>query len=393
MKYENICTMETKMVVLNVRLDNFYAFKNFELNLSYPKKIVNSTIENEYLYPFKNFRYKKVNIIFGSNATGKTTLGKVIMAIFNFIRHKNYAILANAISDTRKNASFVIDMASQTGYLYRVACVIPPFENDLAAENIQVDVRKVKIYSRDSYESCVKRISDKPFSPAKFYIKELEKIEPIAWLFEYPEWKNDLLVLPNKDEIFKFVLENILKSLDPNITNVNISQDAERAYVIHLQEKSIVVQNGQALDNDLLSSGTKAGVKLAVLVTAIMKHISNFYYCDENFSYIHTDIEKTLLSLMIDFLGPCDQLFFTTHNTDILDMDLPKHSYVFLRKDVNNDNCPITCMSASSLLKRQDDSLRNAVENDLFSTAPALELIYDIQEYGKDLAERVKNKL
>ena len=38
-----------KMIVMDVRIDNFYAFKNFHMNMSYPKKIVNSYIENEYL--------------------------------------------------------------------------------------------------------------------------------------------------------------------------------------------------------------------------------------------------------------------------------------------------------------------------------------------------------
>lgn len=373
------------MVILDLKLDNFYAFRNFHLNMSYPKKIVNSTIKDEYLLPFKNFRYKKVNIIFGSNATGKTTLGKMIMLIFNFFRVKSYDVLTDAISDPKKEASFAIDMASQTGFLYRVTCVILPSEDEefLNAENIKVEVKKVKIRSKDSYETCAKQFTEKVFEPANFYVEELKKVEPINWIFEYSDRYKEKLVLPNNDEDFRFVLENILKSLDPNITDVSISQDAERAYAIHLQEKTIVLQNGQPLNTDLLSSGTKAGVKIATLITVLMKQLNSFYYCDENFSYIHTDIEKTLLSLMIDFLGPYDQLFFTTHNTDILDMNLPKHSFTFLRKDINNESEPITCMSASSLLKKQEDSLRNAVENDLFSTAPALELIYDIENYEK----------
>ena len=51
------------MIVMDVRIDNFYAFKNFHMNMSYPKKIVNSYIEDEYLSERPNFRYKKVNIL------------------------------------------------------------------------------------------------------------------------------------------------------------------------------------------------------------------------------------------------------------------------------------------------------------------------------------------
>ena len=67
------------MIIMDVKVDNLYAFKNFHINMSYPKKIVDSTIENEYLEDRPNFRYKKVNIIMGGNATGKTSLGKLLM--------------------------------------------------------------------------------------------------------------------------------------------------------------------------------------------------------------------------------------------------------------------------------------------------------------------------
>ena len=61
-------------------------------------------------------------------------------------------------------------------------------------------------------------------------------------------------------------------------------------------------------------------------------------------------------------------------------MNLPKHSFTFLRKDVSNSDCPIESIDASSLLKRNTDSLKNAVENDLFSCAPAVDLIYAIAD-------------
>lgn len=82
---------------------------------------------------------------------------------------------------------------------------------------------------------------------------------------------------------------------------------------------------------------------------------------------------------MINSLEDNDQIFFTTHNTEILELPLPKHAFVFLKKDVNNEEQPIECISASSLLKRNTDSLKRAVENDLFSVAPATDLIYEIE--------------
>ena len=73
------------MIVLDVHINNFYAFKNFHLNLTYPKKIVGSPIPDEYLAGHPNFRYKKINIIMGANASGKTTLGKMLRQRFCII--------------------------------------------------------------------------------------------------------------------------------------------------------------------------------------------------------------------------------------------------------------------------------------------------------------------
>ena len=80
------------MIILDLEVDNYYSFKNFHVNFTYPKKIVGSNIQDEYLVDHPNFRYKKVNIIMGANASGKTTLGYMLRSIFNFISRKNVAL-------------------------------------------------------------------------------------------------------------------------------------------------------------------------------------------------------------------------------------------------------------------------------------------------------------
>ena len=381
MNSEEINIRRDTMVVLDVRLDNFYAFKNFHMNLTYPKKIVGSCIKEEHLADRPNFRYKKVNIIMGANASGKTTFGHMLMNIFNFIDKKNYEILVSSICDRDKEAFFSLDMAFRSNTLYRVSCTVMPCIGDkYSPDNFKVEIRTENIQVKDSYEMCVKRMEQKAYSAEDNYIDELEKIEKLDWMFEYPEDTRRFLHLPDKDEKFRFVLENLLKALDPSIKAVDTSKEVKSTYVIRLEDRDVVIQSGARFDTDLLSSGTKAGVEVAQVVAALIQGHYSFYYCDEKFSYIHSDIEKAVLSLMIDYIDSNDQLFFTTHNTDILDMNLPKHSFAFLRKDVSNTDCPITCIEASSLLKRNTDLLKNAVENDLFSSAPSVDLIFAIAD-------------
>lgn len=69
------------MIVMSLKLDCIYGFEDFEINFTYPKKVVNSIIDEEYLEGRERFRYKKAVILMGANATGKTSLGKALLKI------------------------------------------------------------------------------------------------------------------------------------------------------------------------------------------------------------------------------------------------------------------------------------------------------------------------
>lgn len=374
---------EHKMIVMNIYLDNFMAFKNFHMNMSYPKKIVNSYIEEEFLKDHPNFRYKKVNILMGANASGKTSFGRMLMNIFNFMDKKEMDRVTRSICDTSKKATFSIDFITIEGdCLYRVTTRIDPKTKETYKDtDVNICVNYVKIGAKDSYESCSKRLSEQDCTMNKNFVEELGKIKGLSWLFEYPA---DFGVV-NKystygSSTYLKVLENTLKALDTSIVKVERLRDVEKSFVIRMKNQDVIMQDGELTKGDILSSGTKAGIAIAGIVTAIINGDNGFYYCDEKFSYIHTDIEKAFLSLMIQCLRKNDQLFFTTHNTDILDLPLPKHTFTFLKKDVQDDTETIKSVNASEFLKRSTDSVKNAVENDLFSAAPSTELIYQLEE-------------
>jgi len=370
------------MIVMDVKIDNFISFKNFHMNMSYPKKIVGSYINNEFLRERTNFRYKKVNIIMGANASGKTSIGKMLMRIFNFVDKKQYESLTDAICDVTKDALIEMDFVTDKYVLYRLKTVIRPKQGEkYTSADIDVMVKSTEINTKDSYETCVKRIEANINEKSTSYIEELEKIQGLSWMFEYPFDSTDSTrrIHMTKNHIrFLHVLEKVLKTLDPAIIKVEKSDEIDNTYIIRYVDKSVIIQDGKLIDSNVLSSGTKAGIEIAGVLTSILEGEFGFYYCDEKFSYIHSDIEKAILSVMVNKIQENEQLFFTTHNTDILDLPLPKHSFLFLQKDMNDVDKPIKCISASSLLKRNTDSLKNAVENDLFSVSPKIDMIYEL---------------
>lgn len=381
MKHENIYTKVQKMIVMDIRLDNFMSFENFHMNMSYPKRIVDSYIENEHLLGYPNFRYKKVNVLMGANATGKTSFGKMMMRIFNFMDNKQYERMAESITDCSKEASFSMDFITDKPVLYRIdAMIMPKTDDKYKNSDIKIGVKHVEIKKKDNYESCKKRLDELPGGIGKNYIEELEKTHGLSWRFEYPSDSQITYKVHKAQDSKKYlaILEFTLKALDPSIKKVEKIKGVENSFIIRMAHTDVIIQNGKIVDANILSSGTKSGIEVAGFLSSIINKENSFYYCDEKFSYVHSDIEKAFLALMIQSLQSNDQLFFTTHNTDVLDLKLPKHSFTFLIKNLQDESEPVKCISASDYLKRNTDSLRNAVENDLFSSAPSVELIYEI---------------
>ena len=68
----------------------------------------------------------------------------------------------------------------------------------------------------------------------------------------------------------------------------------------------------------------------------------------------------------------------------MLDLNLPKHSYVFLRKHLEEGIYQVSAVSASDVLKRNTDSLRCAVENDVFASLPQDSLLDELEMGWED---------
>lgn len=349
------------MIVMDLKTDNFFAFKNFHINMSYPKKIVNSAINPEHLQDRPNFRYKKVNIILGANATGKTTLGKILMSTFNFISCKEVVALTNCINDNLKEANLSIDFIINDNKIYRLLVkILPERDNVYNEDNIKIKVVSASIDKRDNYEICARKL-DKLIESAEYgYLEELDKV-------------NSSTDFSNGKSLSEDYLEIVLKAFDPSIKGV---EKIENSYIISLGDKKILVKDGEIVKKDLISSGTASGIAIAEMIAGNRE----FYYCDEKFLSVHNEVEKAILSIMISKLSWNQQLFFTTHNTNVLDMNLPKHSFTFLKKYKVDDDYIIECVYPSDYLKRNTDSLKLAAENDLFLASPDLDELYTLLE-------------
>ncbi len=374
------------MVLMDVKLSNIYGFVNFHLNFSYPRKLAVSTIENEFLSARPNFKYKKAVILMGANATGKTTLGKALNNIFNYMINGNPETIRGMIGNPHLAASFIIDFVDTLQLnLVRFVVHYKPSLNKIANAPLVVEnyYSSCDIRLNDSYESCVKQIDNKPLMPIQSSgFSSVFRGIGFRFCLAGNESIVDVNVRKNRDYFLK-TLRSIIQTLDPSFTSISDSKEFADSIVLKRGNNQILIQKGIPQDSKgILSTGTREGISIAILVSAIKQHLNGFYYCDELFSHIQTDIEKRIFGIMISGLGDGEQLIFTSHNSDMQDINVPKHTYVYLSRVKEEDAYYIYASSASDYLKRSTDSVRCAAENDVFSSIPDESLLDDID--GED---------
>ena len=359
------------MIILDVKLNHIYGFDDFHINFTYPKKIVGSIIEDEFLEGRQRFRYKKAVVLMGANATGKTSLGKALLHIIKSVKESNEAILRE-LTDSDSKAEFQIDFVNEGYTLQRISGCIE-------SENTDIRYFTAEIAEMDSYEKAVEKLKDRTNEISGDFKKLKKLIGNLEYRFAYPEIEKTLkLANVNKQALLK-TLRSVIGTLDPTLTDVTAAKDLKDSFVIRRKNQEIIIQEGKLLNADVLSSGTAEGIDVAVFLASMLSERNCFYYCDEHFSYIHSEIEKRIFGLMLERLGRNEQLIFTTHNMDMLELNLPKHAFAFLKKEITDGKYQVSVSFASDYLKRNTDSVRSAMENDVFRSLPDDSLLDELE--------------
>ncbi|MDR1832577.1 MAG: ATP-binding protein [Fusobacteriaceae bacterium] len=365
---------------MKLKADNLYCFDDFELDFSYPKKIVKSTIEYEYLEERPNFRFKRVNIIFGANASGKTSMGRLMRDIAGFIAGFPAPFgLGDKIADKAKTAScefcFVFRLT-----LYRFYFTI----NDKTTLSAGLEATEIK--NNDSFENAFSKLTEIAHfdSDDTFETKVNESARIIASLDAirtcfsyhlylsnlYEESQYALQASPDRNHLSE-TMDIVLRTFDQSILRVKKLEEAqESSYIEFKNGDKVLIQDGKVVNPSRLSSGTLEAIKIAHCVERIRSQTSAVFYIDEIFSRTQSDLEIAILSVMIELLGKQSQLFYTTHNTNILEMNLPMHAFLFLRKKNK-----VEAIDPGRVIKKNDRNLKIAVENDVLRTIPNTDLL------------------
>lgn len=320
---------------------------------------------------FRKDRYLKAVILTGANAAGKTSLGKALLKIFNAVNETNEAYFKELVS-AYATAAFQVDFVNEGFTLHRISGTVNK-------QNVELQYFNAEIGVSDSYEKTVSKLKDHS-DEISGNLKKLKKaVGTLNYRFAYPEIESSLKLSEIKNEVLLKTLRAVIGTLDPTLTDISMAKDLKDSFIIRRHGQEIIIQEGKLLTKDILSSGTAEGIDVSIFLASMLSGSNCFYYCDGLTSHIQCDIEKRIFGLMLERLGKNDQLIFTTHNNDMLDLNLPKHTFAFLKKEIDNGEYKVSAVFASDILKRNTDSVKCALENDVFGSIPDDHLLDELE--------------
>lgn len=380
------------MIITKVTIHNLFNFDHAELDLTIPKKIVGSTIPDEYLEGRESFRYRRVCILSGANASGKTSFGRVLNCL-------QFAVYGRILQATQELQKFVcnreevaecsIEFATPHNHnLHYLRLTLTPGEEhprilyactyipvnassprarrklQNLLEITEVPKRSHRLISSgppgDAYAMIVGHLADIPRFGWQYHVNNT--IETAANV-----WQADL----SDAQLFS----NVLRTFDTSIKEVVEMHDKEgvlTGFVIRFENQDTVLldKSGKVTNVGRLSRGTREAVDIACILSRILRDrrtdTCNTYFLDEAMAFSHSELEIAMLNLLIEKVGRNAQLFYTTHNYEVIAMNMPVHSFVFLRK--RRDKAAF--VQPETTLKKNDRSLLNYVLNDVFYTLP-----------------------
>lgn len=382
------------MIFLKVKLDNIYMFKDAILDLTYARKLSNPTVPYEYLEDFPKINFKRVCILTGANASGKTVLGKSLCMISNYLVGRDVNAkggilnIADKVWDKKKPGSFTVEFVTPENGLFHYISVLID-QNGL----VQEDYRNLVMRPSHSYNDLGKRIFSSP-SYHSFYnrekqnhgvtspgfrsyassIGELLPMENQVWNYCFSEY-HDTPLKPTNTDVKLF--EAILKSFDSSIASVKRIRGSEKdSFLVKFSNKDeALISDGVVQDHGRFSRGTLESLDLASFFQWLKRSDRGTYFLDEKMAYSHSLVEQTILNLFVEVLGKQAQLFVTTHNLDILSMNFPMHSFTFLRKDLYSQ---IIHPEKLGFVSKNDRNLVGFVRNDVFNTLPSTEMLNEL---------------
>lgn len=383
------------MKILRITVNGLPLFKQ-ELDLLFYTQQRVGEDDKEKLYKIEpNYYLHTACAFIGINASGKTSVLKVINLALNILRNEpiNHVESRNILGACER-ATFKICFLDKKNNVYCLKTVITS--------------QKAKA-GRYVYSIIEEKLWEKPISSVKSkkYLTDFTAISPIAvrnteeaylpddvsFIIAHNKKANDKIdvfsllsytninILPFTEDI---PLE-VIAFLDPTIEKLYFEKVEDKAS-IHLKfkdEEEIILNNAVELEQ-YLSSGTIKGIITFSMVKEVLAS-GGYILVDELENHFNKEIVVTLIRFFMDssLNKNGSTLIFTTHYPELLD-EYDRNDAIYIVRNRNG----ITAENLSYILKRNDIKKSDAYQSGfLEGTTPAYEAYLRLK---KNLAASLK---
>ena len=383
------------MKILRITVNGLPLFKQ-ELDLLFYTQQRVSEDDKEKLYKIEpNYYLHTACAFIGINASGKTSVLKVINLALNILRNEpiNHVESRNILGGC-ENASFKIcffdnkrniccletvvksKKAKAGGYVYSIV------EEKLWEKPVSSVKSKKYLTDFSGLRPIAARNTDEAYLPhdARFIIAHTKKTNDRIDVFSLLSYTN-INVLPFTDDI---PLE-VITFLDPTIEKLCFEKIEDKA-LIHLKfkgEEELILNNAVELEQ-YLSSGTIKGIITFSMVKEVLAS-GGYILVDELENHFNKEIVVTLIRFFMDssLNKNGSTLIFTTHYPELLD-EYDRNDAIYIVRNRNG----ITAENLSYILKRNDIKKSDAYQSGfLEGTTPAYEAYLRLK---KNLAASLK---
>ncbi len=384
------------MIFYEVKLDGLYQFKDFSIDFLYSRESIYSPIPQRHK-SFPNLKFKKFAIILGANASGKTTFGKALCVIQNFLGGKDLMNIQTDILNLTKEFSIEKEKKITIESTFSTKNFMYDFKFTMNKDGIDNEVWKVIPLKNTSYNLHKEALDN---APILFNIKETP-VKSFSSYFinnqKYAKYQKDIYYSMGffysfsgeSDTIHETlglntnIFKKIAKSFDPSISDVTDSDEVPGNKIIHFKNgyKEIVLKNGTLSSGkeSILSSGTKQSILLSHLLYAIYDKKCQTAYIDEKLTHTHSEIEQQIIQILISLIDRIDgQVFITSHNSDLINLKVPNYNFILFKK--NKDGAITHVIEPEKIVKHQNRSIKKIIDEDIFGTSPILDSLIDLHD-------------
>jgi AAA15 family ATPase/GTPase len=337
---------------------------------------------------FSNVYPNPANAFIGVNASGKTSVLKVILLALGILNNEpiNHLETCDILGDA-KNAVLNMYFYSDKGDMCRLESVIASTKE--YTEGIKYVIIEERLWTKKAAEIKTRKA-----------LTNFGGIEPVVVRDAHEEFLSEdvsIMIAQNKKNkermdivsLLQFTNRNVLPFsedippevitfLDPTVEALHFEQNNKKT-LIHLKfkEKEEIILNSAVELNHFLSSGTVKGMIIFTLAKEVLQ-TGGYLIVDEIENHFNKEIATTLLRFFMDseLNKNGGTLIFSTHYPELLD-EYERNDSIFITRNRNG----ITAENLCNILKRNDIKKSDAYQSGfLEGTTPMYEAYMQLKK-------------